>query len=317
VSAGGRGLRGWCCGLAAGSLVPLASCVGTAEPVASGVLERGDGVTIAWLSVGRGPPMIVVHGGPGMDHRYLRPGLDTLGSSYRLIYYDQRGTGGSEAPLDSASINLDAFVGDIEALRADQQAERVFVLGHSYGTRVALGYALAYPGRVRGLLLLDPVEPGSRFAAETARRFAAARSEADVRALRDLVDSPAFGAREPDAVELMYRIAYRATVPDPSVIDRLDLVMEPRTARNGSEVTALLGGSLQGVDWWDELGSLRVPTLVVHGRAEPTPVAMSEALAAALPEGSLVVLETGHFPYVEAPAALYEALARFTRGIDP
>ncbi len=283
----------------------------------SGVLQRGDGVSIAWVSVGRGTPMIVVHGGPGMDHRYLRPGLDTLGAAHRLVYYDQRGTGGSEAPLDTASINLDAFVGDIEALRAEQGAERVLVLGHSYGTMVALGYALAHPDRVRGLVLLDPVEPGSRFAAETGRRFAAARTDADVQALRDLVDSPAFEAREPQAVERMYRIAYRATVPDPSVLDDLDLAMEPRTARNGSEVTALLGGSLQGADWWDELGSLRVPTLVVHGRAEPTPVAMSEALAAALPEGRLVVLETGHFPYVEAPGALYEAVARFTSGIDP
>jgi len=296
-------------------LVPLVACGRPVEPVATGLLDRGDGARIAWVAVGRGTPMIVVHGGPGMDHHYLRPGLDVLGSAHRLLYYDQRGTGGSEAPLDSSTINLKTFVADVDALRADMGAERVLVLAHSFGTQIAFAYAMAHPERVRGLVLLDPVEPGHRYREKTARRLAAARSAEDAQALRSLAESPAFQASEPLAVERMYRIAYRATVPDPALIDRLDLTIVRRTARNGTDVLRLLGSSMAGVDWWDELGSLTVPTLIVHGRAEPTPLEMSQALAAALPRGRLVVLDTGHFPYVEAPEALYEAVVGFTAEI--
>jgi proline iminopeptidase len=298
-------------------LVLFVACRIPVEPIATGLLDREDGARIAWVAVGRGTPMIVVHGGPGMDHRYLRPGLDVLGSAHRLLYYDQRGTGGSEAPLDSGSVNLGMFVADIEALRVDLGTERVLVLAHSFGSQIALAYAMAHPERVRGLVLLNPVEPGTRFRDATARRLAAARSEEDAKALRSLAESAAFQASEPLALERMYRIAYRATVPDPSVIDRLDLTIVPRTARNGADVLGLLGTSLGGLDWWDELESLQVPTLLVHGRAEPTPLEMSRALAAALPEARLVVLDTGHFPYVEAPQALYDAVTGFTAELAP
>jgi pimeloyl-ACP methyl ester carboxylesterase len=58
--------------------------------------------------VGTGDPIFVVHGGPGLDHRYLRPGLDVLASSHALVYYDQRGTG-RPAPIAMARALAEAF----------------------------------------------------------------------------------------------------------------------------------------------------------------------------------------------------------------
>lgn len=267
--------------------------------------------------VGVGDPVVVVHGGPGLDHDYLRPGLDVLASSRALIYYDQRGTGRSDADLDSASINLDSFVEDIDGLREALGYERITVLGHSFGGLIALAYALAHPERVRALVLMDTVEPGSEWAAETARRAAASRTPADSAELADLVSSPGYEARDPETMSRIYRVAFRGTMRDRGRVADLRLSLGRRTARSGPEVARLLGGSMADVDWWDRLGGLDVPTLVVHGRYDAAPVAMAEALAAALPRGRLAVLETGHFPYVEDPAGLAAAVAGFLAGVGP
>jgi pimeloyl-ACP methyl ester carboxylesterase len=65
------------------------------------------------------------------------------------------------------------------------------------------------------------------------------------------------------------------------------------------------------VDWWDRLAEITVPTLVLHGRYDLAPEAMSQALAQAVPLGRLVVLNSGHFPYLEDPDGLLSAISAF------
>jgi proline iminopeptidase len=261
--------------------------------------------------VGEGAPVVVVHGGPGLEHSYLRPGLDALAGSNSLVYYDQRGTGRSETVLDAESISLDTFLEDIESLRQTLGQDRVTVLGHSFGSLLALAYAMAHPDRTRGLILMAPVEPGTRWQEEAGRRAARARSPEDTAELARLRASPGYEARDPNTVSEMYRLAYRGTLRNPARIDDLNLGLSRRTAENGSEVARLLGASMGPVDWWADLRDLSVPTLVIHGRYDVMPVEMSRALAAALPDGRLAVLESGHFPFVEDPRGLVAAVTGF------
>jgi pimeloyl-ACP methyl ester carboxylesterase len=102
---------------------------------------------------------------------------------------------------------------------------------------------------------------------------------------------------------------------DPDRVSDLNLSMARRTAQNGPDVARLLGASMADLDWWDRLPGLDVPTLVVQGRFDPQPLAVAKALAEALPQGRLAVLETGHFPYVEDPAGLTAAVAAFLAGV--
>jgi proline iminopeptidase len=265
--------------------------------------------------VGSGDPIVVVHGGPGLDHAYLRPGLDVLGASDALVYYDQRGTGRSDFSLSEASINLDAFVHDIDELRQALGYDRVTVLGHSFGGLIALAYARAHPDAVRALILMDTAEPGSRFATATARRQAAARTAGDSAALAQLMASPGFAARARGTMSLIYRTAFRGTMHVPDRVDEIDLDLSARTATNGPEVARLLGTSMGRVDWWGWLGELTMPVLVLHGRWEPAPVAMARALADAFPQGRFVALDSGHFPYVEDPQGLTRAVSGLLAGL--
>lgn len=101
------------------------------------------------------PALIVLHGGPGADHRYLL-GLQALADDYLVLFYDQRGSGLSprvssqEISLDSYLTDLDAFVDHIGQGRA------VHLLGHSWGAMLASAYTGRHPGKVRRLVLAEP-----------------------------------------------------------------------------------------------------------------------------------------------------------------
>jgi proline iminopeptidase len=261
--------------------------------------------------VGEGEPIIVIHGGPGLDHSYLQPGLDALAVRHALVYYDQRGTGRSVAALDSTAINLDAFVADIDALRETLGYDRVSLLAHSWGALIGLEYAARHPESLRGLILMNPVEPGSRFRDQQAFRQQAARTAEDSTELATLSALEGFEARDPATLSQWYRVMFRQSLRDRARIDELQLDLAESTAKNGPDVAQLIGTSIGELDWWDRLPTIQVPTLVLHGRYDVLPLSMSQALAAAIPVGRVVVLESGHFPYVEARDALLSAVSSF------
>ncbi|MDH5758790.1 MAG: alpha/beta fold hydrolase [Gemmatimonadota bacterium] len=308
-----KGVR-WTAAALLGAAGVAAGVAAQTLPVRQGLLSLPD-ARIFYEVVGSGEPIIVIHGGPGMDHRHLRPGLDVLAGSERLVYYDQRGTGRSSADLDSAGINLDAFVSDIDQLRQALGFDRVVVLGHSFGGLLALEYAFRYPEATRALILMMTVEPGSRWRSEAAEAQRARRTAEDADAIERLVGSEGFRAGDPATVSAVYRLAFRSTMRDPDRVDEVDLTMAPSTARDGSTVARLLGGSMGGMDRWDRLSSLQAPTLVIHGTFDPTPAAMAAALADSIPGGRLVTLPTGHFPFVEDPRGLVAAVSAFLAGI--
>jgi proline iminopeptidase len=101
------------------------------------------------------PVLIVLHGGPGLDYRYLL-GLGALADRYRVVFYDQLGSGLSER-VPAASIDVDSFIADLDAVVAHYGHGRpVQLLGHSWGAMLAAAYAGAHPDKVERLVLAEP-----------------------------------------------------------------------------------------------------------------------------------------------------------------
>jgi len=123
--------------------------------------------------------------------------------------------------------------------------------------------------------------------------------------------SPGYAADDAATLSQIYRVSFRSTFLDPSRIDELNLTLAPKTARDGQEVARLLGGDMAHFDWWPDLASLTVPTLVIQGKADPMPLAMARALADSIPNAKLAVLDSGHFPEIEDPAGLVAAVSNF------
>jgi len=275
-----------------------------------------DDASLFYVSVGSGEPIVVVNGGPGLDHTYLRPGMDALATLYRVVYFDPRGTGRSRTPLDSTVINFDAMVDDVDRIRQILGQEKITVLAHSFGGLVGLAYAMRYANRLKALILVDPVEPGHRWQEATRRRQAAARTPEDSTELAELMASPGFRSRDSVTMSRIYQVSFRSTFRDRARAAELRVNLSSVTARNGPEVARLVGTSLGRVDWWNRLGAVSAPTLVIHGRFDPIPPGMARALADSIPDASLTLLDTGHFPFIEDSRGFVAAVSAFLSRLE-
>ena len=274
-----------------------------------------NGTMLHTVTLGSGAPVVVIHGGPGLDHGYLLPGMARLAATNRVILYDQRGVGGSPAPLDSASITMDNYLADLDGLRVALGMEKLNLVGHSFGGLIALLYAIRYADRVASLVLVNTVEPGKRYGREQADRQRGRRTPADSARIAALMAGEGFRSRDRLVFERLFWLSFRSTFSNPALADRLEIHLAEATAKNGSTVARLLVGPLGAYDYWDDLGSIRARVLIIHGEDDAIPVSMAEDLSRRIPGARLLpVGNAGHFPYIEAPDVVFDAITRFVDG---
>ncbi len=106
------------------------------------------------VTVGKGDPLVLISGGPGSAHIYMRQ-FDTLAKDNMLIYYDGYGRGKSDTAKNVSEYTLARDIEDLEGLRIALHLNKINVLGHSFGGVVAQGYALKYPQNVMHLVLAN------------------------------------------------------------------------------------------------------------------------------------------------------------------
>lgn len=111
------------------------------------------GVMIYFESIGIGPPLVVLHGGPGASHDYFLPHLLPLARTHRLIFIDERGSGRSQRLEDASLYTIEAMVEDVEDVRAALHLGKISLLGHSCGGVLAEAYALKYQQNLNHLIL--------------------------------------------------------------------------------------------------------------------------------------------------------------------
>ena len=250
-------------------------------------------------TVGSGPPAIVVHGGPVLDHGYLYDALLPLAAEHELIFFDQRLSGRSSAEVPAGSMTIDRLVEDIEAIRAREGMERVDLVGHSWGGFLAALYAARHPDRVRRLVLVSPMAPTSdlRFEEEMAERQRV--TPETMAAMDEVRASEAFQQQTPEGIERMLKASFRTGFVDPELADELSFHIEPDyTAR--SERFGALFPELQAYDVLGEMASVTAATLVVYGAAEPGAEIGGTAWAEAIPGASLTTIPSaGHWSFIE------------------
>ena len=109
---------------------------------------------VYYNAVGSGADtLVVLHGGPGIGHSYLRRLSEIAGDGLRVVFYDQLGGGRSEAPSDFNGWTVARFVAELESIRRELDLGRVHLLGQSWGGCLALQYSLEHPENVVSLVL--------------------------------------------------------------------------------------------------------------------------------------------------------------------
>jgi len=276
--------------------------------------------SLYYREVGEGPPIVVLHGGPDFDHRYLLPDLDRLSDSYRLIYYDQRGRGLSGDGVQPEDVTMASEVEDLEQVRAYFRLESVAILGHSFGTVLALEYAIRHPDRVSRLILMNPA-PASRDDFLLFRRERRRRWPADVEELKVLGSAVAYRDADPDAVAAYYRVHFRSAIRRPEHLERVVESLRASFTRVGilraRRIEDRLVDETWSVDGYDllpALAALRSPALVIQGDGDIIPGECASHIAQAILNARLVTLAgCGHFSYLECPGPVHEAIDELFR----
>jgi proline iminopeptidase len=288
-------------------------------------IEAPEGVA-TWV-LGSGPStVIVLHGGPAVTHRYLRPEWDSLADAVRLVYYDQRGCGASER---TDSVTWEMLVSDLEILvRSASERGRVVLAGSSWGTSLALVYALQHPGDISALVLsgVPSVEVGFPRLATPA--WPEGRSPLDPIAVLhwDSMHVDTLHVQPPrreSAEAKRIREAVVDWTSVPSVLDSAEVVAKPSNMhptiaarvgmaclRTGSSINQSMSqtGPLPA-----ELSDLQAPTLIVRG-SEPVAGVGDGAVFvdSVMPNSKLVsVPDAGHDPWLENPDAFFAAVRQF------
>jgi proline iminopeptidase len=291
------------------------------EPRESG-FTRTTGVPLYWAAYGvtGAPKVLVLHGGPGADHRYLLPQMLRLADRFDVLFYDQRG--GGQSRTDSVEpITWRTQVADLGAVVREFGLALPTIVGYSWGGFLAMLYAaetltdptLLHAGR---LALIDPAPVTREYRAVFEEEFRRRGATDLIRAAR--AELAASGARESDPA------AYRQRAFELSVAGYF---VDPREAKDLTpfrvvgRVQRSVWDSVNGYDLLPALARLRArfgtPTLVLHGREDPIPLASSAAVAETLGAELVIIEGSGHVPFVERPDTLFPALDRFLTPILP
>jgi len=288
-----------------------------------GHVDTADGVRLAWRRTGNGDPAIIVlHGGPGFTMDYLADDLMPLAQRHAVVFYDQRGSGGSTLVTAPQALDARCFADDLEAVRRHFGLDRPTLLGHSWGAGVAALYAMRFPQHVGRMILVDAIPLRG---AALQQAFARIHDGGDDAWRLQLRERSAAWRADPgnaSACRAYYDTWFTPFFVDPAAMRRSRgdfCAGGAGSLRNKIEsVDRFVLSSLGDYDWRAGLSKVPAPSLVVHGRADPIAVEYAAEWAAALPDARLHVLDgVGHFPYLEAPDAFFGALECFMRGEWP
>ena len=288
---------------------------------AEGFAKGADGVRLHYETIGEGsPPLIFIHGTPSTMYS-MAPDFQTLGTTRKLIFYDQRGGGRSEPIIDPARLGWRHHVADLEALRQHFGAERIDLLGVSWGSALAVLYAHGHPQHVNRIVLFPMrarAQPEIPPGVSPPTAVLTPKEQARLRELRAKWEH----AENPIAIcQEYWAINARAMFYDPRLANsRKGRFCDepPEVLRNTWRVSAAKMASLGDFDLRPVLSEIKAPTLVMKGTESGMVRSWVEEWALALPNSRMLwVPEAGLEVWVEKFEIVLAAIERFRNGEWP
>ncbi len=306
---------------------------GRDEALAGGVrmvpIDTPAGAFKVWTKrIGNNPRLrvLLLHGGPGATHEYLEACdsfLPAAGVEY--YYYDQLGSAFSDQPEDGSLWEIDRFVDEVEQVRRALGLERdSFVLyGQSWGGILAMEYALAHPGTLKGLVIsnmMSDVPAYNAYAQDVLKPAMDQHALAEIEALEAAGD-----IENPRFMELLYQHHYVEHTLRMPLEDWPNPVQRAFAAINPSIYVSMQGPSELGISqdaklaqWsrFDDLGSIEVPTLVIGARYDTMDPSHMEEMAKRFPLGQYLYCPKGsHLAMYDDQQTYFAGLLEFLSGL--
>lgn len=263
--------------------------------------------------------VLLLNGGPGLPCDYLREAHSCLiDQGYRIVTFDQLGTGTSDRPTDPALWTIARYVEETETVRTALGLGKVHLLGHSWGGWLAIDYALAYPGTLKSLILADTVADMPHLVSELEKLRAALGAET-VAMMQKHEAAGTFDHPEYQAAITLLNYRHVCRLPEwPAPVQRSlsDWNMGPYVTMQGPN-EFLYTGNLRDWNRIPDLPRITVPTLIVVGERDELPPACAMRMKNALPDVRInVVANASHMPFYENPSGYYPPLLDFLASVS-
>ena len=294
-------------------------------PVQEGFVDANGALTY-YMIVGRGSPLVIVHGGPGASHDYFLPYLMPLARHNMLVFIDSRGSGKSEKLEDISQYTVENMAEDVEAVRKALGLGKISLLGHSYGGVVVQAYAFKHQANLSHLILASTFS-STREINEALAKIKAAMPEADRKRMEELEQAGLYGkgaawehGRYPDEyAKLAWGVGYFPFIyqnhPDANydpVSGNTTNSWELYREMWGSHGEYVVDGNLKSVEYVDKLPSIKVPTLIIVGDHDESDPVMSKEMNQKIAGSKLVLVpQSGHMTFVDQPNLFIKTVSEF------
>jgi proline iminopeptidase len=276
---------------------------------------RVDGHDVVTYSFGDGDEVVLcLNGGPGLPCDYLREAHSCLvDEGYRVVAFDQLGTGASSRPTDPSLWTIERYVEEVETVRSELGLGSVHLLGHSWGGWLAIDYVLTYPSSVKSLILESTVADIPHLTTELERLRAALGSETVTMMRRHEAEGSFEHPEYAAAITVLnYRHVCRLPEwPAPVLRSLDDWNMGPYGAIQGPNEFLYIG-NLKDWNRIPDLHRITAPVLIVCGEHDELTPACSMRMQHALPQSELhVIRNASHMTFYENPDDYYPVLLGF------
>ena len=259
-----------------------------------------NGIRLYYEVTGSGAPLVLLHG-YACGVRSWDPQVRAFSRSRRVITYDVRGHGMTEAPEDASAYSQDISVQDLHDVLVHLKIRRAAVGGLSMGGNIALNFALAYPQMVSKLIVADTGAGSEQSGDWTtgSRAYAEACERRGMEAFADLACASPLFAR------------YLATSPEAERFIRSCLMTHrARGLAHTAREVLIKRPTIYALE--PRLRQLRVPTLLIVGEHDEPCLKPHRFMADCIPGSTHLMLRgVGHLTNLEAPAAFNAAVKRF------
>ena len=283
------------------------------------------GVLIYYKSLGKGDPLVILHGGPGATHDYFLPYLLPLARHNRLIFIDERGSGRSQKLQDSTAYTLENMAEDVEAVRQVLNLGKISLLGHSCGGVLAQTYALKYQQNLTHLILCSTFSSTAHM--NDVFKKIKEKMSPELRNRIDKLEKAGLFGHGKDFEKHRYTNEYMVAAWGEGYFPYLyqnhpDANYDPIANGNtswevyrvmwGSNGEFIIDGNLKSAEYTDKLTTIKVPTLITVGDNDECAPSLSKEMNDKIAGSKLVILpKSGHMNFVDQPDLYIAAVVEF------
>ncbi len=293
------------------------------------VVEEGfvdaHGIMIYYKALGRGQPLVILHGGPGASHDYFLPYLLPLARRNRLIFIDERGSGRSQKLENSSAYTVENMAEDVEAVRQVLELGKISLLGHSCGGVLAQAYALKYQENLSHLILCSTFHSTKKMN-EVFKKMKE-KMTPELRTRIEKMEQAGLFGHGMDYEKNRYVSEYMTAAwgegyfpylyqnhPDPNYdpIANGNMAWDLYREMWGSNGEFVIDGNMTSIEYADRLSSIMVPTLITVGDNDECDPSLSQEMHVKIAGSKLVVFpSSGHMTFVDQPSLFLSTVDEF------